>query len=320
MRRALIVGAGVSGFLHALALRAAGARIEGVFDPNRAQAELLASLVGGHATSSFALAQQMEVDIAAVCSPPNVHVEQAEALARPDRLLFVEKPVALDLEGIERLARLPRVVPIVQWRVGRAARALAQLFHLEAFGPTPHLTIAIRAWRDHAYFDGGRRGRAHWGCGAMTSIGIHAIDLATFVIGRPVTSWSGTETYGRAGIDVTTRGSLAITFEGGASADVSITVDEEGANDVRLCVRGPAGSATLVATEADPTTAPLSLRGNPRHVASSLPPSRGSCGMPLLVPYVKEALDADARGAASVAIRDVAAAHLATLATWNSRG
>lgn len=123
-KRALIVGAGVSGFLHALALRSAGVAIAGVFDPNRAQAELLASLVGGHGTGSFEVARLMEVDIAAVCSPPIVHVAQAEALARPGRLLFVEKPIALDDDELERLGRLPGIVPVLQWRAGRAAREL----------------------------------------------------------------------------------------------------------------------------------------------------------------------------------------------------
>lgn len=308
-RGALIVGAGMSGFLHALALRAAAVKIDGVFDPRRAQAELLASLVGGHATSSFAVAERMAVDVVAVCSPPTVHVAQAEALAGPERLLFVEKPVALDVGGLERLAKLPNVVPVLQWRAGRAARELATLLRVEAFGLAPRIEISIRTWRDAAYFADGKRGRAQWGCGAMTSIGIHAIDLATYVVGRPILTWSGHETFGRADLDVTTRGCVTMMFEGGAVADVSITVDDERTNEVRITARGPMGYAELVATEADPTAAPLSVRGNPRRVASALRPPDGSCGVPLLVPFVKEALVAHARGLTSVSVRDVAAAH-----------
>lgn len=309
MKRALIVGAGVSGFLHALALRSAGVTIGGVFDPNRAQAELLASLVGGHGTSSFEVARLMESDIAAICSPPIFHVAQAEALARAERLVFLEKPIALDEAELDRLRRLPNVVPTLQWRAGRAARELRVLFEADAFGPKPNVTIEIRAWRDDAYFSGGRRGADQWGCGALTSIGIHAIDLLIHAVGRRVVSSTGREWVGREGVDVATAGEIRFVFEGGATADLRITLDERGTNDVHLVVRGERGWAELVAEEADPTASALALRGAPRRVMDSVGPVGGACGSPLLVPFVREALEVHALRRRSVSVADVAEAH-----------
>src|SRR5687768_5217401 len=118
MQSALIVGAGASGFLHALALRSAGVRIAAVFDPDRASAQNLTELVGGETCTVLGDALRTDPDIAAVCSPPIHHVAQATALANGTRLVFVEKPVALNEDELARLRALPRVVPIVQWRAG----------------------------------------------------------------------------------------------------------------------------------------------------------------------------------------------------------
>jgi predicted dehydrogenase len=308
-RRALIVGAGVSGFLHALALRSAGVESGGVFDPDLARATLLASLVGGEPTCSFAAMTSSDAEVAAVCSPPRLHVEQAEALARPERLVFVEKPVALTHAELGRLRRLPNIVPVLQWRAGRAARELRAALRAGAFGDHPRVRVALRLWRDEAYFEAGRRGRALWGCGAMLSIGIHAIDLLLWLVGRTVIGASGREWCGRPGVDVGTRGELTVLFEGGARAELSITLDQEGANDVHLCVDGASGRADLLAGEGDPTAGTLLLNGiDPGALAHA-----GGCtASPLLVPFIHDALAAfdSPDPSARLSVEDVAQAHV----------
>ena len=169
---ALIVGAGASGFLHALALRSAGVRISGVYDPSRERAEWLADLTDALPVRAI---ERVTSDIVAICSPPAFHVAQAEALARPGRITFVEKPVAVDREELERLGRLPGIVPIVQWRAGRSAGALRSAFATRAFGDAPHIDCEFRLWRDAEYW--AARNEAEWPCGALLSIGIHAVDL-----------------------------------------------------------------------------------------------------------------------------------------------
>lgn len=306
MRSALIVGAGMSGFLHALALRSAGIRVETIFDPNLERATLLASIVGGAPTSSFPRAMLVDAAVVAICSPPPFHVQQAEALARSRRLLFVEKPVALNHDELERLKRLPGVVPVLQWRSGCAARQLREAFRVGVFGARPSIVCDLRLWRDEAYFAGGRRGRSQWGCGAMLSIGIHAIDLLVWIVGRPVVEADGREWAGRPSVDVATSGELAITFDGGVRAKLRITLDAEGVNDVRLVVRGTASSAKLVGGEADPTGAELALRGV---VPDSLLYARGAAGSPLLVPFIHEAVAAFDSQRRLLSVDDVAVAH-----------
>lgn len=304
MYSALIVGAGVSGFLHALALRSAGVRIAAVFDPDLESARKLAELSGAEPCASFARALQFDTGVAAVCSPPVHHVAQAAALADGRRLVFVEKPVALSAGELERLRALPRVVPIVQWRAGRSARELRAAIAAGVFGVRPTIRCELRLWRDAAYLV--RRDRAQWGCGAMLSIGIHAIDLVLWIANRRVVASAGTEHCGRREHDVPTVGELALDFEGGASARIAITLDEEGSDDVQLAVDGGCATAWIHAREADPTATPLSWRGV-RGV--DLPNAGGATGSPLLVPFVHEALATPA-----LSIDDVAEAHRLAIA------
>lgn len=306
MRRALIVGAGVSGFLHALAFRSAGIAIEAVYDPDRERAALLAGLVGGTATDSLAQVASSGARFVAVCSPPIFHVEQAELLARPERLLFVEKPVALADAELDRLRALPNVVPVLQWRAGRAARELRAALSGETFGPSPRLRVDLRLWRDAAYFAHGRRGRDKWGCGAMLSIGIHAIDLLLFVVGRRVIGASGREWRGRQDIDVATRGELTVLFDGGARADLELTLDDDRHSGVSIRAYGPSAFAGVTASEGDPTASSLFADG----VAPAiLARAGGASGSPLLVPFVHEAVAAFESGRSMISVDDVATAH-----------
>lgn len=306
MRRALIIGAGVSGFLHALAFRSAGIAIEAVFDPDRERAELLAGLVGGVATDSLDVVSSSSARFAAVCSPPIFHVDQAELLARPQRLLFVEKPIALADTELVRLRALPNVVPVLQWRAGRAARELRAALAGDTFGPSPRLRVELRLRRDAAYFADGRRGRDEWGCGAMLSIGIHAINLLLFVVGRRVVGASGREWRGRQEVDVTTRGELSVLFDGGARADLDVTLDADRGDEVSIRAYGPSAFAGVMAGEGDPTGSPLVADGVAPAILAG---AGGASGSPLLVPFVHEAVAAFGAGRPMLCVDDVATAH-----------
>lgn len=299
MHTALVVGAGMSGLLHALALRSAGVRVTAVFDPDAERAHDLASVTGAKVVSELVF----EGDVVAICSPPQHHVAQAMALARRGRLVLLEKPVACDEAGLERLAALPNVVPILQWRMGQAAAMLREAFAQEAFGARPHVECELALLRDAAY----RARTADWGCDPLLSIGVHAIDLVLLCVGRPVIA-SQTDS-GR------NRGRVLLAFSDGTTARITIAVDGPAHDRVRLAVHGTPVSAELLAGEADPTSAALRFAG------PWTPRARGATGSPLLVPLVHAALAAFEQGTPFLGIADVAAAHaLALTKNGVSRG
>lgn len=283
---AFIVGAGASGFLHALALRSAGVRVAAVYDPQTERAEWLAELCGGRAVSAL---DAGNAEVVAVCSPPAFHVAQAEALARPGRVTFVEKPIACDAAELARLAPLPGIVPILQWRAGRSAHQLRAALAAGAFGGRPRIACDLRLSRDDAYWRA--RDPEAWPCGALLSIGVHAVDLLLWCVGRPAVRTSFR--------DARLGGEVALAFDDGTIAFVRVRLDATPRNDLHLRVVGARASAELLATEEDPTAAPLRWRG-----MDPPPVTAGATGSPLLVPYLHAALAGE-----RVGVRDVAAAH-----------
>jgi predicted dehydrogenase len=278
--------------LHALALRSAGVRIGRVYDPNLAQAELLASVIGGEATARFEDVERSAAHVAAICSPPHAHARQAVLLARRWRLTFVEKPIALSRDELLRLADLPNVVPVLQWRMGAGLVALREAMLRGAFGPAPRLSARCAWSRDASYFADGRRGLTAWGAGALLSIGIHAIDAMLWASGRSVESVRGFERRTREAVDVPTFAEVEVDLSGGARLELTLTLDEPSCSRTSLAIEGDGVRAEIVGTEEDPTACALRLKGAYDDAIDLSAATRGARGSPLLVPFVHAALQA----------------------------
>ncbi len=316
--KAAIVGAGSAGLLHALCLRAQGVAVAHVFDPDRERAESLAALCAGRAHATLEQLAASDADLVSICSPPTVHVAQAARCAQDGRIVFVEKPVAVSTEGLERLARLPGCVPVVQWRVGRAILAVRRAVAERLLGPAPTVSVDLALHRDAAYFARGRGSRRAWGCGALLSVGIHALDALCFVLDRPVVRTESA--LGPASGDDTERAAcVLVTFAGGALATVRITFEGGGPDEIRMSFCGAGVTASVVGTETDPTaTHPRWKTGDSRRLRQlEAIEARvgGYTAGPLLVPYLGRAVQAAREGArpgdgaALPGICDVQAAH-----------
>lgn len=107
-----LVGAGIAAELYAKAIeRGVSARFTGVFDPNRAAADRVATRLGGHAFASLdALLADQATDAVVVLSPTQTHVDIASRCLEAGKHVLVEKPVAERPAEIARLARLSRSV------------------------------------------------------------------------------------------------------------------------------------------------------------------------------------------------------------------
>jgi predicted dehydrogenase len=315
-RSAAIVGAGAAGLLHSLALRAYGVDVVLVFDPDGAQARALAELCGAKVCGDVQAIASSDVHCVSICSPPAHHVTQALACAREGRLVFVEKPVAVTPGELARLAEAPGCVPIVQWRWGRAIRALRRAIGLGLLGGAPTVSVDLAWGRDEAYF----RKRPGWGCGALLSVGIHAIDAVCYALDRPaldVATVAGKRSpSAHAAAD--TSAVLVASFDGGATAAVRATFDG-GPDETRMSFCGGGVTAAIVGTEADPTASNVLWRCEDAATLGRLHElERGTDGCaqaPLIVPYMGRAIAAWRSGQQPgesdecPSVRDVMVAH-----------
>jgi predicted dehydrogenase len=314
-RTAAVIGAGAAGLLHALAYRAHGVDVALVLDPDAAQARALAELCGAGTCADVDAIARSDVDCVSVCSPPRFHVEQALACAREGRLVFVEKPIAVSRAELNRIAEAPGCVPIVQWRWGRALRAVRRAIALGLLGGAPTVSLDLAWRRDEAYFR--KRAASVWGCGALLSVGIHAIDALCYALDRPVVEVSGVTGAADGGALETTAVALA-TFAGGACAAVRATL-EGGPDQTRLSFCGAGITAAIVGSEADPTAGPVHWTCEDEAMLRRLREledgTDGALHGPLIVPYMGRAIAAARRGGtdppgdACPSVRDAAAAH-----------
>jgi len=171
------------------------------------------------------LAADPAVDLVAVCSPPRHHAEGALAALAAGRHVFVEKPLALDLESADALVAAvgDRVAAAgfnlrVHRQVVAARAALAE-------GRLGELRMIRTHWTAAARPAGWRADPAQGG-GALWELAIHHLDLWRFLSGREPTGV-------RASGDDDT---LALTaqIEGGPLLATTVAVGTSDANQVEL--------------------------------------------------------------------------------------
>jgi predicted dehydrogenase len=312
---AAIVGAGGAGLFHALCLRARGVAVTHVFDADAARARNLADLCGGRAVDTIEALAASGAECVSICSPPRWHATQAELCARPGRVVFVEKPVAVAGEELSRLAAIPGCVPVVQWRAGRALRAVRDAIAAWHLGPSPTVSVDLALHRAPEYFTADRASPARWGCGALLSVGIHALDAVCFALSRAPIAVRAVA----GGDDPERNMAVLVTFAGGALLALRITLEGGGPDEVRMAFCGNGVTATIMGGEVDPTAGAVQWKTADARRRSELERiegrAEGHLAPPLLVPYLAEAVDALRRGLAAgecdalPTIASVAASH-----------
>lgn len=334
MERAIIVGAGGAGLLHAVTYRAAGVAIAGVFDPDLARAAAFVSITGGVVATSLDELATFDADFASITSPPFAHVDQAALTQRAGRIVFVEKPVATTLADLARAEALGSCVPVVQWRAGRGLAIVRRAIDEGVFGAALSIDAELAWRRDAAYFTSGHVSRARWGCGVLLSLGIHAVDIVCLLAREPIAHVSGW--LARAArlpdwVDVDTTAEIGLDFAGGSHARVRSSIDG-GDGTTRFTIDGDnRARCTLSGSETDPTSAlPVWSGLDPRDGARVRRIEReaqlagdGATSAPLLVPFLHRAIAARRAGASPgdtphlPSMAEVAAAHRAVLALYD---
>lgn len=192
--RAAIIGTGAIAHAHAQAIADLADRIDlvAVVDVDAARAEEFAARFGAGAvyTSAEALFAAEALDLVHVCTPPLTHVPLAIQALRAGVPALIEKPTALSLTEMDRLAAVSRetgvpALTVFQHRFGRAAQRLIGLVREGVLGRPLVATCETLWYRTPEYFDLPWRGRwAVEGGGPTMGHGIHQFDLLLAILGR----------------------------------------------------------------------------------------------------------------------------------------
>lgn len=129
-----------------------------------------------------------EIDAVVVATPHNLHAAQVVKAIAAGKHVFVEKPLALTVEEVERieqaLAGSTGAAPLVMVGFNRRFSAAAQRLKQAFSTVSAPLTVSVR-------FNAGELPPEHWtqeasvGGGRILGEACHAIDLATFLTGSP---------------------------------------------------------------------------------------------------------------------------------------
>jgi predicted dehydrogenase len=192
-----------------------------------------------------------EINAVCICTPSGQHADQAIAAARAGKHVLVEKPMALTLEGADRMTAACEEAHV---RLGvvlqRRAQPLFQRIHTAvSAGDLGRLTlgqVALPYFRPQAYFD-----QADWrgtwtqdGGGVLMNQGIHLVDLLLWTMGNPVDVDAYADTLSR---DIEVEDTLVATlrFPKGAMATITATTTASPGFPHRLDIYGTGGGIQL---------------------------------------------------------------------------
>ncbi len=194
-----IAGTGFIGPVHAQAVRVAGGTVVGVAASTPERSRAAADRLGAEKAyeSAEALVGDDSVDLVHVCTPNHLHEELAERALRAGKHVICEKPLAVDLEGAQRLAALAAETPVcaavpfayryyptareARHRIRSGASGAVRLVH-GTYLQDWLLTAEDDNWRVDADLGGASR--------AFADIGSHWCDLAEFVTGHRISRLS----------------------------------------------------------------------------------------------------------------------------------
>jgi predicted dehydrogenase len=249
-----IVGAGTIGRVHAAELAGVeGAQLVGVAEPHEETGRGLAGAhgAGWHPNLAELLARD-DVEVVTICTPSGLHPDEAVAAARAGKHVIAEKPMAITLDGADRMIGACReagvtLSVIFQYRFNRDALRMKRALEAGLFG-RPVLCNALVHWhRTQAYYDekGGWRGT--WrldGGGALMNQSVHAVDLLQWLLGPVESLCAYTETLTHD-IETEDLAAAAMRFHGGAMGVVQGTTCADRDYPLKVELRGTEGGATF---------------------------------------------------------------------------
>jgi UDP-N-acetyl-2-amino-2-deoxyglucuronate dehydrogenase len=253
-----LIGCGKVGDTHAQALVALEeSRLVAVFDPDAGRAQAFANRYHCRAyTVLEAMLSQAEVQMASICTPHPTHVGVALACAQASVHVLVEKPMAVDLQGCDRMITAAeqagvKLGVISQRRLYEPVQRVKQAIEAGKIGQPILGTLTVMGWRDEAYYrsDPWRGKWATEGGGVMLTQTTHQIDIFQWLMG-PID-----ELFGYWGnlnhpyIEVEDTAVAVARFKSGALGTILLSNSQKPGLYAKLHVHGQNGASVGVQTD-----------------------------------------------------------------------
>jgi UDP-N-acetyl-2-amino-2-deoxyglucuronate dehydrogenase len=254
-----IIGCGKIAINHAKALAGIdGVELASCCDIDSARADEFATKFGF--AKSFDTVERLldsGVETVTVCTPHPSHEEVVVAAASRGLNVLCEKPIALTLEGADRMTRAAEAAGVkfgvlFQRRFWPASRRARDAVQDGKIGLPIFASTTVRLGRDRGYFDADPW-RGKWdaeGGGTLINQAIHYIDLMQWIVGSPVTELSARFATLRHAdyIEVEDTAVASIQFANGALGTISAGTTFAPGLGNQVLVSGDNG-ATITVTE-----------------------------------------------------------------------
>jgi predicted dehydrogenase len=257
-RRLAIIGLGMAVTPHARSLLDLQARVEVVaaYSPSEGRrADFAARFPFPPAASLDAILADPSIDIVAILTPPNTHLDLARRAAAAGKHVLLEKPLevtterALELVGVCREAGVKLGV-VLQHRFRPAGMRLRELIRADALGALVGCSTSIRLWRPQSYYDAPGRGtKARDGGGVLLTQGIHTLDLMLSLAGpvAEVSAYATTTSVHR--METEDLVCAAVRFGSGALGVIEATTTAYPGFPERIEITGETATAALAGTQ-----------------------------------------------------------------------
>src|SRR5262245_26068118 len=253
-----LIGLGMAVTPHAKSLLDLADKVEVVhaISPSRQRRQAFAGRF------AFALGDSLEpvlrngnVEIVAVLTPPNTHLEIVTALARAGKHILLEKPLEVASERADQLVRVcadagVTLGVVLQHRFKPAAERLAAILKTGGLGHIVGASASIRLWRPQSYYDEpGRGSLARDGGGVLLTQGIHTLDLLLSLAGPALEVCGYATTSAVHRMETEDLVCAAVRFASGAVGVIDATTAAYPGSPERIEIIATMGTAVLIGTE-----------------------------------------------------------------------
>jgi UDP-N-acetyl-2-amino-2-deoxyglucuronate dehydrogenase len=182
-----------------------------------------------HFASLEELLDGTECDAVAICTPSGLHPAHGIAVARAGHHVISEKPMAISLEGADRLIEACDVADVhlfvvKQNRLNPPIQLLKRAIDKGRFGRIFTANVTVRWTRPQEYYDSAPwRGTWEFDGGAIMNQASHYVDLLQWLVGPVESVVAKTATLARR-IETEDTGAAVMKFRSGALGVLEVTM------------------------------------------------------------------------------------------------